>query len=124
MKNNENQTLDSMLAQISEINKPGNRKKFEQLVDKIKHFHLKNCTWPVPKNRFRIACTHNLANNPVFIDDFKKILKIIEAIESDYRAEISKVADLRKLMKKFDPLRLLLKLCPAPLPERTKISLP
>jgi len=121
MKNNEKQILDSILAQLSAINKHGNRRKFEQLRDRIKRLYPKNCTWPVPKNRSEIVCGHNIANNPSFVDDFRKIIKLIRAIEPDYQGEILKIADFKKLMKKFDPLRLLLKLCPAPLPEKAKI---
>jgi hypothetical protein len=120
MRNGKNQTLDSLLAQLSEANKHGNRKRFEQLLDEIKRLYPKNCTWPVPKNKLGIVCGHNIANNPTFIDDFRKILKVFKAIEPILQAEIAKTAGFKRVVTRFDPVRIMLE-CANPLPERTKI---
>ena len=78
--------------------------------------------WPVPKNRFGIAGRQGMSNQPIRPTCARKVFRgPIAAVEPDYRAEISKTADARKLMPKFDPLKILLKCAPAPLPERTKI---
>jgi hypothetical protein len=81
-----------------------------------------NCTHPVPKNKYGIVARHSISNQPISSADAKKVLSgPIAAIESDYRAEISKPADFRKCKKEFNPLSILLKCCPAPLSEKTKI---
>jgi hypothetical protein len=83
-----------------------------------------NCTFPVPKNKYGIARRHCIAIQPISPADARKVFNgPIAAIESDYQAEISKPADLKKCMKEFDPLSVLLKCCPAPLPEKTKITI-
>lgn len=87
-----------------------------------------NCTHPVPKNKYGIVVMHCIANQQIFKADYKadagKVINgLIAAIEPDYQTEISKPADLKKCMKKFDPLSVLLKCCPAPLPEKTKITI-
>lgn len=71
---------------------------------------------------------HCIANQQIYKADFMADARRvfggpIAAIERDYQAEISKPADLKKCMKKFDPLSVLLKCCPAPLPEKTKITI-
>ena len=77
---------------------------------------------PVPKNRFGIAARHCLSNRRISDPDARMVFNgPIAAIESDYQAELSKTADFRKCSKGFDPLSILLKCCPAPLPEKTKI---
>jgi hypothetical protein len=80
------------------------------------------CTHPVPKNKFGIVARHSISNQPISPANARMVFRgPIAAIESDYQAEISKPADFRKCAKGFDPLSILLKCCPAPLSEKTKI---
>ena len=81
----------------------------------------KNRTWLVPDNPLGISALHNVSNVPMRPTDARKVFKVFAAIEPDYQAEISKTADWKKCMAKFDLLKLMLVLCPDPLPERTKI---
>jgi hypothetical protein len=79
-------------------------------------------THPVPKNKFGIVARHCISNRSIAPAQARKVFNgPIAAIESDYQSEISKTADFRKCMKEFNPLSVMLKCCPAPLPERTKI---
>lgn len=66
---------------------------------------------------------HCIANQPISPADARKVFNgPIAAIESDYQAEISKPADLKKCAKKFDPCSVLLQCSPAPLSEKTKLT--
>jgi hypothetical protein len=81
-----------------------------------------NCTHPVPKNKFGIMARHSISDQGISPADARRVFRgPIAAIESDYQAEISQPADFRKCAKGFDPLSILLKCCPAPLSEKTKI---
>jgi hypothetical protein len=78
----------------------------------------------VPKNKFGIRARHSLSEQRISPADARKVFRgPIAAIESDYQAEISKTADFKKCAKGFDPLSILLKCCPAPLSEKTKIEI-
>lgn len=76
----------------------------------------------VPNNKFGIRARHSLSEQAISPADARKVFRwAIAPIEPDYQAEISKTADFKKCTKGFDPLSILLKCCPAPLSEKTKI---
>jgi hypothetical protein len=80
------------------------------------------CMHLVPKNKFGIRARHSISEQPISPADARRVFRgPIAVVESDYQAEISKTADFKKCTKGFDPLSILLKCCPAPLSEKTKI---
>lgn len=65
--------------------------------DMTKTNKIKNCTHPVPANKYGIFALHCEDNQAIEMADMKAIIEgPISEIESDYRLEISKPVELKK----------------------------